>query len=91
MKSLRYLNMMLTVIAVLLTVNVWTLWSMPASGTLSVASEARADGLTNGGAQRKQIIDAIKQVDGRVGELTAMFKNGTARVRMEAGSNESDK
>ena len=91
MKSLRYLNTMLTVIAVLLTVNVWTLWSMAPGDALSVATEARADGLTNAGAQRKQMVDAIKQVQKEVGEVKSMFKNGTARVRLEAGSNASDK
>lgn len=87
MKSLRYLNTMLTVIAVLLTVNVWTLWSVtPGGEVLSAASEARADGIANGGAQRQQIISAIKQVQADTGELKAMFKNGSARVRLEAGS-----
>jgi hypothetical protein len=87
MKSLRYLNTMLTVIAVLLTVNIWTLWSVtPGGDALSVATEARANGIANAGAQRKQIIDAIKQVQAETGELKAMFKSGSARVRLEAGS-----
>ncbi len=89
MKSLRYLNTILTVIAVLLTVNVWTLWSVtPGGDALSVATEARADGIANAGAQRKQIVDAVNQVKAEVGELKGMFKNGTARVRLEAGAQE---
>lgn len=89
MKSLKYLNTILTVIAVLLTVNVWTLWSItPGGNALSVATEARADGMTNAGAQRKQIIDAVNQARAEVGELKSMFKNGSARVRLEAGSQE---
>lgn len=89
MKSLKYLNTILTVIAVLLTVNVWTLWSVtPGGEAFSVATEARADGIANGGAQRKQIIDAVNQVRSEVGELKSMFKNGSARVRLEAGSQE---
>ncbi len=87
MKSLRYLNTMLTVIAVLLAVNIWTLWSVtPGGEALSVATEAHAVGLTDSGAQRKQIVDAIKRVEVQTGELAAMFKNGSARVRLEAGS-----
>lgn len=92
MKSLRYLNTMLTVIAVLLAVNIWTLWSVtPGGDALSIATEARADGMTNAGAQRKQIVDAIKRVEAQTGELAAMFKNGSARVRLEAGSQPEQK
>jgi hypothetical protein len=91
MKSLRYLNSILTVIAVLLTVNVWTLWSItPGGEVLSVATEVRADGIANAGAQRKQMIDAVNQVRAEVGEVKAMFKNGSARVRLEAGSQQTD-
>ncbi len=87
MKSLRYLNTMLTVIAVLLTVNVWTLWTItPGGDALSIASEAQAVGMPNAGAQRKQLIEAVKRVEAQTGELAAMFKNGSARVRLEAGS-----
>ncbi len=87
MKSLRYLNTILTVIAVLLTVNVWTMWSItPGGETLSVATEANAQGIANAAQQRKQIVDAVNQVRTEVGEVKAMFKNGTARVRLEAGS-----
>jgi len=87
MRSLRYLNTVLTVIAVLLTVNVWTLWTVtPGGDSLSVATQARADGIVNSGQQRKQIIDAIKRVNADTSELKAMFKNGSARVRLEAGS-----
>ncbi len=92
MRSLRYLNTVLTVIAVLLTVNVWTMWTAtPGGDALSVATEARASGIANAGAQRKQIVDAVKQVQTEVGEVKAMFKDGTARVRLEAGSNAGDK
>lgn len=92
MKSLRYLNTVLTVIAVLLTLNVWTLWSVtPGGESLSVATEARADGMTNAAQQRKQIVDAVKRVESQTAELKAMFKNGTARVRLEAGNTPDQK
>ncbi|GAB4109343.1 MAG: hypothetical protein Kow00105_18050 [Phycisphaeraceae bacterium] len=87
MKSLRYLNSMLTVIAVLLALNIWTLWTVtPGGEATGIAAEVRADGIANAGAQRKQIIDAVNQVRGEVGEIKMMFKNGSARVRLEAGS-----
>ena len=87
MKSLRYLNTILTVIAVLLTLNVWTLWTItPGGDALSAATEARAQGMTNAGAQRKQMIDAIKKVEAKTVELTKMFKDGRARVRLEGGA-----
>jgi hypothetical protein len=87
MKSLRYLNTVLTLIAVLLTVNVWTLWTVtPGGDSLSVATQARAQGLTNPGQQREQMINELKKINANTGDLKAMLKGGSARVRLEAGS-----
>lgn len=89
MKSLRYLNTVLTVIAVLLTVNLWTLWTVtPGGDALSVASQARAAGLTNGGQQRKEIIDVLKRINADTGEVKSMLSGGNIRVRLEAGSSD---
>ena len=91
MRSLRYLNTVLTVIAVLLTVNVWTLWNAtPGGEAVSIATEAQAAGIANAGAQRKQIIDAVNQTKAEVGELKAMFKTGSARVTVENPTPQQD-
>lgn len=87
MRSLRYLNTVLTLIAVLLTVNVWTLWTVtPGGEALSVATQAQAQGLTNAAQQRKDMIDVLKKINADTGELKSMLKSGSARVRLEAGS-----
>lgn len=84
MKSLRYLNTILTVIAVLLTVNVWTLWNVtPGGNAMSVATEAQAAGIANAGQQRKEIVDAIKSLNANTTELKAMLANGSVRVKIE--------
>ena len=57
MKSLRYLNMILTVVAVLLTLNLWTQWTSSA-GPLALDGAATAhaaeEGLGNPAAQRNE-------------------------------------
>jgi hypothetical protein len=87
MKSLRYLNTMLTLIAVLLTLNVWTLWTItPGGHALSVATEVQAAGLTNAAQQRKEMVDALKKINADTTKVKSMLEGGSARVRMEAGS-----
>ncbi len=89
MKSLRYLNTVLTVIAVLLTVNVWTLWTVtPGGNALSVATEAQAAGLVNAGQQRKEMIEVLRKINADTGEVKSMLSSGSARVRLEAGSSQ---
>ena len=87
MKSLRYLNTMLTLIAVLLTLNVWTLWTVtPGGNTLSVATEAQAAGMVNAAQQRKEMITALNNINANAAEVKSMLSGGSARVRLEAGS-----
>ena len=56
MRSIRYLNTVLTVIAMLLTLQLWTLWTSPPAQTLSAAQMAHARGrpagFPNAAAQR---------------------------------------
>ena len=82
MKSLRYLNVVLTVIALLLTLNLWTLWTTSPS-TLMQPPAAQAQGVSNAGAQRNQMIALLKQQVQRTEELTGLFKSGKARVRVD--------
>lgn len=86
MQSHRYLNTILTVIAVLLTLNLWALWSAggAAQPSLMSTAEAAPAGLPDAGAQRMQVVDELKQLNRKVDELAGLFKSGQARVRMEA-------
>ena len=87
MRSLRYLNTILTLIAVLLTVNLWTLWTVtPGGDSLSIATQARAQGMTSPGQQRELMINELKKINASTGDLKSMLKSGSVRVRLEAGS-----
>ena len=86
MRALRYLNTVLTIIALLLTLQLWTSWTQgTAQGQLpDVATPAQA-AIPNAAAQRKQMIDLIKQTNQNISDLTELFKSGKARVSMQAG------
>lgn len=89
MRSLRYLNSVLTVIAVLLTLTLYTMWMSPAPGSgggdlLSVSQEAHAQGIPNAGAQRKQIIDELTAVKASVNDLKTTLTNGSVRVKVDS-------
>lgn len=84
MRSLRYLNSVLTIIAVLLTLQLWTLWTAtPAAPAIDGATAARAEGIPDSGAQRKEIITGLRDVNASIRGLTALFQSGQARVRVE--------
>ncbi len=97
MRSLRYLNSVLTVLAILLTLQLWTMWTQSAAPSrsaawLDVARPAHAAGLPNSAMQRKQTNDLLKQLIRKTEELNGLFKSGRARVRVEqAASKKPDK
>ena len=93
MRSLRYLNGVLTVIAVLLTLQLWTTWST-GSTTLPGASvaeakttrsqtAARRSGIPDAGGQRAEMVKLLKQSNQKTDALIALFRSGQARVRVE--------
>jgi hypothetical protein len=101
MRSLRYLNTVLTLIAILLTLNLWTLWTATASHPaaaidLTAATPARAQarppsgGIPDAGAQRREIADQIKLGNQKLDTLIEMFRSGQARVRLEAPPKEGE-
>jgi len=92
MGSVRYLNGVLTVIAVLLTLNLWTSWNVPLAQTASAApnSTPTGGGIPNAGAQRQQIVDLLKKLNQQTDELISLFKSGQARVKVDAPRNTAD-
>lgn len=90
MASMRYLNSILTIIAVLLTVHLWAWWLSPSdSRVTSFTPTAHAQaGLPNAAAQRVQMINEMKQTNAKLDQLTALLKSGKVRVRVEAGANQ---
>jgi len=83
--SIRYLNSVLTVIAVLMMLGLWTRW---AGGTnpqdLAMIQSANAAGIPNAGNQRQQIVNEIKRLSTQVENLSDLFRSGQARVRLNS-------
>ena len=90
MRSLKYLNTVLTIIAILLTLNLWALWmTSPGGSMLTTVQPAHGQGTGpkfNATAQRKAMVEELESIDNRLktlDDLKAMFKDGSARVRVE--------
>lgn len=83
MGSLKYLNGVLTIIAVLLTLNLWTTWSTtPAGKSLSIASPAQAMGFANPDAQRQQMIGLLKKLNVQLADVKKTLTNGSIHVQV---------
>jgi len=88
MRSLRYLNTILTLIALLLTLNLWTVWTAgPSSESLSIAAPARAadapKGVGSTAARQKQMIEELKTINQTVAALDKTLTSGQVRVKVE--------
>ena len=84
MNSLKYLNGVLTVMTVLMAMGLWTWWvGGPTAPSVSMVQPAYASGIANAGHQRQQIVNEIKQLSQTVDRLSAMFRSGEARVRVD--------
>ena len=85
----KYLNTVLTCIAVLLGLNLWTgLHTTSAGQSLDPATSAHAQGRTDAGQQRTEMIRKLDAVatamDGVSGKLDAMTtRGGAVRVEVE--------
>lgn len=76
MISLRYLNTVLTILAVLLAAQLYTSWTAAPSFT----PEARADGIVDLGAVNVEMLGQLKSINAKVDQLSTMFATGKARV-----------
>ena len=86
MKNLRYLNVILTVIALLLTLNLWTQWtgsSSPVASGFATTAQAQGEGLPNAGAQRVEMIALLRKQIAATESLTALLKSGTVKVKVD--------
>ncbi len=89
MRSLRYLNTVLTLIAILLTLNLFTMWSVGVGGeAASLSSTAHAQGTANAAQQRQNIVDQLKLVNVNINQLNQTLTSGRVRVSIEAGRGE---
>jgi len=91
MRNLRYLNTVLTLIAVLLTLNLWTVWTAGPAPALDFASDAQAAtaadpmiGNENAADRQKQMIDQLKTLNDKVDVLDATLTSGKVRVTVDS-------
>lgn len=98
MRSLRYLNTILTILAVLLGLEIWTTWMRPGDSGLASPAVAGADtrstdrstgGIPDAGAQRKEMIDLLKQLNVQQADVVKVLKSGEVRVKLEDAPNEN--
>ncbi|MEX2672411.1 MAG: hypothetical protein WD294_09910 [Phycisphaeraceae bacterium] len=80
MNALRYLNTILTVLALLLSLNLWTAWSTSPSFTPS--ANAQGVGIPDAGAQRKQMVDLLKTIVVQTDETNKLLESGELHVRV---------
>ncbi|MFI4859738.1 MAG: hypothetical protein ACIAXF_03540 [Phycisphaerales bacterium JB063] len=90
MTASKYLNTVLTVIAVLLGLNLWTgMHTSPAGESLDPATTAHAQGRANPAEERREIINKLNEVVASVdavgSKLDAMTnRSGQVRVEIES-------
>ena len=87
MRSLRYLNAILTVVAILLALHLWTLWAgepVGLNGLMAAPAHAKdlPVGLNSASIERKQIAELLKQLNHRTDELITLFRSGRARINV---------
>jgi len=89
--QLRYLSGVLTVIAVLLTLNLWTQWqASPGGAALSAANPAQAQTGIAPGAQRAQIIDLLKALNVQAAETHKLLSGGKMQVQVHMPEPDQD-
>ncbi|MBB6430027.1 hypothetical protein [Algisphaera agarilytica] len=94
MKTLRYLNTVLTVIAILLTLNVYIqLTGTPAGAAVSVAQEAHASEkkpVRGVGSSAQAQLDQLKEINENLARLSGKLTDGSVRVKVDSLPAEGD-
>lgn len=82
-RSLRYLNTILTVLAVLLGLNLWSGGGLKIH-SMAAAQDAEPKGIPDEGAQNVEIIKQLKALNKSVDQLNDLFVKGKAKVTVLA-------
>lgn len=79
MRSLRYLNGILTVLAVLLALNTWVLIAgTPAGAALSPANEAHAQGVGGAAQRQAEVVDNLKTLNKTAEAMNKLLQQGVS-------------
>lgn len=85
MNNSKYLNAVLTMIAVLLGLNLWVgAHQSPASAAFDPATDVLAQGKTDAGAQRNTMIEELKGLSSKVDALSKKLTDGSIKVQVES-------
>lgn len=80
----KYLNAVLTVIAVLLAFNLWVgMHNSPIGAAIDPAVEAQAQGATNAGQQRAAMISALNSMSEDIDAISRKLSDGSMRVQVD--------
>ena len=83
MTNTKYLNTVLTVIAVLLAGNLWVGAHQSPSASTSPEGQAYAQGRVDAGQQRAEMITQLKSLKTSVDALTKKLTDGSVKVKVE--------
>lgn len=91
MKSLRYLNLVLTVIALLLSLNLYVQFADgPAGDMLSPATKAyagEARGIGSQGERQQVMIEELKSMNAKLDRIDSTLNNKTIKVQQQGLGN----
>ena len=85
MTQIKYLNVILTINAVLLAALVWSqVGAGPGLDAVASAQTAAPDdaGIPNAASQRQQIVEAIRRLDGKVEATNRLLSGGRLKVQV---------
>lgn len=81
MRHLRYTNRILTILAILLSLQLWTAWTE----SPDALPGARAVGIPDEGAQREQMISLLKLLNQKFEEHKSFMESGKLVVTVHGG------
>lgn len=83
MNNTKYLNAVLTVIAVLLALNLWVGVNPAPSDSINPEGQAIAQGRVDAGQQRAEMIKELKGVKSTVEAMSKKLSDGSITVKVE--------
>jgi len=87
MKPMTYLNGILTVLAVLLTLNLWTQWNTGVADqtlpSMTAQAHAAVPAPASGSVQRQKIIEELRSIKTDTNKLNQLLASGKLRVLVE--------
>ena len=83
MNNMKYLNTVLTVLAVLLALNLWVGVQPSPSNQFGMEGQAIAQGRVDAGQQRAEMIKELKGVKSTVESMSKKLSDGSITVKVE--------